>query len=115
MTVALVTGSHLYGSKEHVFSVLDDLRLTKKITQIITGGADYIDTFAILWAMDRKVNFAVEYPDWEHFGTLAGPMRNQRMLDKHQPACIIAFDGDSGTLDMIQRARARGIEVVQIP
>lgn len=114
MTTALVTGSHTRGDRDFVFATLDRLRPEIKFTRLVCGGADFIDTFAILWCMDRKVNFCVEYPHWDFFGSLAGPMRNQRMLDLYQPSCIIAFDGDSGTTDMKQRARARGIEVVQI-
>src|SRR5690349_15632713 len=111
MPIVLVTGSHTRGNQEHVFSVLDQARAEFKFDHLVCGGADYIDTFAMMWAMDRKVSFSVEYADWDRLGAWAGPARNQRMLDKYQISCVIAFNGDRGTNDMKSRARMKGIKV----
>lgn len=114
MTTAIVCGSHLRGDRDYVFAKLDEQAKKRGIRHIVCGGADYIDTFAIMWAMDRKVSFSVEYARWEAFGKQAGSIRNTWMLDRYNVKCIIAFDGDNGTRDMMAQARARGINVYQV-
>jgi hypothetical protein len=48
-------------------------------------------------------------------GKAAGSIRNQRMLDaeKHIDV-VVAFPGGRGTADMVRRARAAGIHVLEI-
>ena len=52
--------------------------------------------------------------DWEKHGKAAGAIRNQQMLDDYHPDAVIAFPGGRGTADMIKRARARMIDVIEI-
>lgn len=52
--------------------------------------------------------------DWKAHGRAAGPLRNQKMLDKHRPDVVYAFrcaGKSNGTDDMIRRSRAEGIPV----
>lgn len=49
-----------------------------------------------------------EPAQWKRYGRAAGPVRNQLMLDRHQPTIIYAFRHglrSSGTDDMVKRAR----------
>jgi hypothetical protein len=50
--------------------------------------------------------------DWRKYGAAAGPIRNQRMLEG-PPDIVVAFAGGKGTADMVQRARAAGIAVIE--
>ena len=43
--------------------------------------------------------------DWAKYGPVAGPIRNQDMLDLHRPKMVIAFPGGKGTADMVKRAK----------
>lgn len=112
--IALVCGSHTEGSEDHVWKWLDDLRAVHRFDRIVTGGAAFIDSFAMTWAMRRQVCFMVEYPDWERWGPSGGPERNGRMRRLWTPDLVIAFPGGPGTLNMMQQARAAGITVVGI-
>ena len=49
--------------------------------------------------------------DWEKHGKAAGPMRNQRMVDRGAGLCLAFPTAESrGTWDCIRRAVAAGIE-----
>ncbi len=91
----------------------DDNRLPSDI-EIISGMARGVDTLAVDWAINNWCKWH-EFPaDWEANGTAAGPIRNQKMLDEGKPDLVIAFPGGSGTADMVRRAKAAGVKVVEI-
>lgn len=55
------------------------------------------------------------YPaDWPRYGKAAGPMRNQQMVDEGKPDVVLAFPGGRGTADMVRRAKAAGVRVVEV-
>lgn len=81
---------------------------------IISGAAKGADQMAIEWAVVNWCPFE-EYPaDWKKYGTRAGPIRNQQMLDKGKPDLVVAFPGGNGTKDMVRRAKKAGVEVIEI-
>ena len=57
---------------------------------------------------------------WSHEGRKAGPVRNARMLqwavllgaELRLPVRLLAFPGGVGTANMVKRARARGLDVI---
>ena len=82
--------------------------------RIISGGARGVDTVAIDWAVVNWTDFK-EYPaDWKKYHKAAGPIRNQQMLDEEHPDLVVAFPGGEGTADMVRRAKAAGIEVIEV-
>lgn len=88
------------------------------ITVVIHGSARGADSLAMYWAqmMDsasRSVKHAPFAADWRTYGKAAGSIRNQRMLDEGKPEVVIAFDGGTGTADMVRRATLAGIRVVR--
>jgi hypothetical protein len=53
-----------------------------------------------------------EPADWDRYGKRAGFIRNQLMLDKHNPEVVYAFRAygkSNGTDDMVDRAEKAGI------
>lgn len=44
-----------------------------------------------------------------------GPIRNSKMLLDGKPTLVVAFAGRRGTADMVQKARAAGVEVIEVP
>src|SRR5882757_4993716 len=82
---------------------------------VITGGAKGADSLAYEWAMSRGANRIIYPADWKKHGNSAGPIRNQEMLDEGKPNLVIAFPGGTGTADMVRRAKAAGVEVIEIP
>jgi hypothetical protein len=112
MNTAIVCGSHTKGEQEEVFRALDLARSNFALSRIITGGADYIDNFAMQWAIARRVDFSVLYAKWSLLGNFAGPSRNCAML-RFKPDVTLAFEGGSGTNDMKLRSRDAGVKVYE--
>ena len=104
----LVCGGRDYAKADYVSRVLDGL----SVTTLVHGGARGADILAGHWALRHGVNTEVFYADWAR-GKRAGPERNQRMLDS-KPDLVVAFPGGRGTADMVRRAKAAGIEVIEV-
>lgn len=101
----------------HLYETLDDL--APRPTLIIHGAAKGADRHAKAWAESRGIEDLPFPADWyaNGFGRLdksAGPRRNQKMIDEGKPDLVIAFPGGRGTADMTTRARAAGIEVIEV-
>lgn len=94
---------------------LDRLHAARKFTAIIQGGARGADNLAKEWARTKPgiQRFECKAKWEEHGRRAAGPLRNTRMLE-WLPNLVVAFpDPDSkGTWDMINKARAAGIETI---
>jgi hypothetical protein len=64
----------------------------------------------------------VPFPaDWKAHGRSAGPKRNERMItlaashkrDGHT-VVVLAFPGGRGTADCVRRAKAHGLDIVEV-
>lgn len=122
MMRVLVCGGRDFADRDAVFRALDGL--TGDVTDehplgtipltIIHGSCR---TGADLWADEwAVVNWASikEFPaDWEAHGRAAGPIRNARMLAEGRPDLVLAFPGGRGTADMVRKAKAAGVPVVE--
>lgn len=112
----LVCGGRDFTDRTFVDGLLDGLHRAFCIREVIQGGASGVDSFARAWAEEQdEVEVRTFYADWAKDGPAAGPIRNQRMLDVGRPDYVIAFPGGKGTADMVRRAKAAGIEVIEIP
>lgn len=124
----LVCGGRDYDDKNIVYRVLYDFcdkhglwtepdeygnRLPTGLV-IIHGGAKGADRLADAWAVVNWVPFEEYKADWDKYRKAAGPIRNQEMLDTGIDV-VIAFPGGKGTEHMKRIARARGVEVIEIP
>lgn len=47
-------------------------------------------------------------------GKAAGPIRNQHMIDTAKPDLVVSFPGGAGTADMVRRAKAAGVRVIEV-
>lgn len=125
----IVTGCRDWTDKQAVFKELselywaDDLTVLGDLTVVHGACKTGADAFAAEWCKVPSTNHrkVVEDPfpaDWNEFGPMAGPMRNQEMADKGADLCLAFWDGrthKSGTHDMIVRAVTAGIPVRIIP
>jgi hypothetical protein len=84
------------------------------ISAVIHGGARGADQGAADYAKSADIKQVVFPADWELHGKAAGPIRNQRMIDEGKPDVVVAFPGGRGTADMVRRARAASIEVIEV-
>jgi hypothetical protein len=107
----LVCGGREYPERYRVKFALSDL--VPSPTLIIHGGAKGADSAASEWAIAVGVEERVFLPLWDKHGRAAGPIRNQRMIDAGRPDLVLAFPGGRGTADMVRRARAAGVPVIE--
>lgn len=124
----LVCGGRDYHNIKTVYVALDGL--VPKPTLIIQGGADGADACASEWASSRNVTERQFEPDWADltqpdarirtrrdgtkYDANAGPRRNQKMLDEGKPDLVVAFPGGGGTADMVRKAKAAGVRVIEV-
>lgn len=109
----LVCGGRDYDDAYHIWKALSELHGTRGVSVIIHGAATGADTQAMIWAQTMGVKHAPFAADWHTHGKAAGPLRNQRMLDEGRPDLVIAFPGGRGTADMVRRAKAAGVPVIE--
>jgi hypothetical protein len=108
----LVCGGRDYDKHKRIASVLGLFDELDPI--IIHGAAKGADTLAAKWAQWKGFK-AIAFPaDWEKNGKAAGPIRNQQMLDEGKPDVVVAFGGNRGTNDMVRRAKAAEIPVIEV-
>lgn len=110
----LVCGGRDYQDWRHIHAVMDDIHAKSPVTLIIEGGALGTDRQAMFWADKRGIANSTYAADWRAHGKAADPKLNQRMLDEGKPDLVVAFPGGRGTADMVRRARAAGVEVMEI-
>jgi len=116
----LVCGDRNWIDRTHMMNILDDT--FNSGDTLIYGccrGADNI-AYDILRQYktptgDMDINIKPFPADWDKYGKAAGPIRNQQMIDEGKPDIVLAFHNNiaksKGTMDMIKRANAAGIEV----
>ena len=107
----LVCGGRDFSDADFLSGILDAAKREYGNVEIINGGASGADKLAEAWAFARNVTCAAYPADWKKYGRAAGPIRNQRMLDKGRPELVIAFPGGRGTDDMVRRAMEAGVFV----
>ena len=82
-----------------------------QITEVISGGAQGIDSLGAAWAQLNNIPCGFFLPDWEKHGKAAGPIRNSLMAAEAE-ALILVWDGVSrGSQDMLNKATSKGLKV----
>lgn len=110
----LVCGGRDYHDCNRVEQCLLVANWVEPITCVIQGGARGADILARMVATKHHIP-GEEFPAlWDKYGRHAGPIRNQRMLDEGKPDLVIAFPGGAGTADMVRRAKAANIAVLEV-
>ena len=131
MKAIIVCGGRAYADRARVYIALS----VERPDHVISGGASAwikmpgstekvrvgADLFAEQWANERAVGLDVVHANWTKYGPSAGPRRNQQMLDmllrragEGHDIAVIEFPGGRGTADMVARARASGVQVIEV-
>ena len=78
------------------------------VTKVVSGHCpDGVDALGERWAEERGILVKRFPADWKKFGRMAGPLRNQQMVD-FADGLLAVWDGKSrGTNDVIRRAEER--------
>jgi hypothetical protein len=110
----LVCGGRNYADRERLFELLDELHKRYAFSLLVNGGARGADKLARVWAHERDIPVRVFTANWARNGSLAGPLRNQRMLVEGRPELVVAFPGGPGTRDMTRQATKFGVAVRRV-
>lgn len=98
---------------------LNALHVLHRFAEVVTGGAPGADTWALVWAEQRRIDRVVFHANWGRYGKAAGPRRNEKMARYLHYAsatrCCIAFPGGRGTQNMIETAQRYDITVITQP
>lgn len=102
----LVTGGRDYPDRFKVFQYLDAVAfLFGGDIMLVHGGARGADTFAEEWAKDRE-QISVRMPaQWKKYDKAAGSKRNAEMAATSGAHVVVAFRGNTGTMNMIRLAK----------
>lgn len=118
MGTLLVTGSRHLEDRELVRSGLMYalLKMDGVEHTLIVGGALGADQLAAeLWQEMKAGPITVVYADWGKDGRAAGPIRNQKMVDMKPDLCLaFPLSSSRGTIDCINRARRKGVPVIEV-
>lgn len=107
----IIAGGREYELSAEDLEVLDRLKTTLPISEVVCGMARGADLGGRDWALANGIPVR-EFPaDWQGLGRKAGPIRNQAMADYAE--ALVAFPGGKGTADMVTKATARGLKVVR--
>lgn len=90
-------------------------RLAKEAAELLLPSWDF-DPFPADWGRrcDADCRHGVRRRrDGSVFCPLAGPERNQKMVDSGLDL-VVAFKGGDGTADMVRRSRAAGVPVLRV-
>lgn len=114
----LVFGGRDYGKSEReIFllnETLDEFNKMKSFSVLISGGAKGADKLAELWANSKGIPTKIYYANWKRFHRKAGPVRNQLIIDSEKIDLAFKFPGGSGTADMYERVKLKGIYCVEV-
>jgi hypothetical protein len=111
----LVCGGRYFRNRKLMDQILTKFVLGEKgrRVEIVNGGAPGADTLAEEWAAANSIDSEAFYADWEKHGRAAGPIRNREMLASGIDL-VVAFPGGTGTADMVRRAKAAGVTVIEV-
>lgn len=110
----LVCGGRDWTDEKAVHDFLTKLHEERRIALVIEGGARGADHLARTWARKQGIPNKSFPAHWRVYGRAAGVIRNNTMLHSGKPDLVVAFPGGRGTADMVRRAKAAGVEVIEV-
>lgn len=100
--------------REFQFEALHILHKQHGFTFIAEGGAKGADTTAFWFRKRLGIDGKTWEAKWDLQGKSAGSVRNQLMLFESGAEMVIAFPGGPGTADMVRKAKARNVPVIEV-
>lgn len=108
--VTIIAGSRSFNDLDYSMFLDCLTKVPWTISKVCSGTARGIGRMGERWAREHEIPIRRFPADWSQ-GKSAGHARNQQMAD-YAEALVAVWDGQStGTMDMVTRARARGLQV----
>jgi hypothetical protein len=115
MIVLGIVGSRYFDDYDEFKKILTQwIKDNGTIDEIVSGGANGVDSMAKKYANENKIKFTVYEADWNTYGDKAGPMRNTKIVEKAN--CLLALPGpeSTGTWDTVIKAQKKKIKITNI-
>jgi hypothetical protein len=110
----IIAGSRSITSYQTVKAAIESCPWLSEVTEVVTGGAQGVDTLGDNWAWVNKLDRTIMKASWEKYGKAAGVIRNWRMA-AYADACIVIWDGKSpGSRNMLETAKSRKLKVWEV-
>lgn len=118
MVTVLVCGSRDYSNRVEIAGAMQEVfNRFGGFVQVVHGDCSGADAIAANEAKAMGFRVVPVPAQWSKYGRAAGPKRNEMMLRQFGPELVLAFSSKPyltrGTADMVRRARAAGVEVVE--
>lgn len=114
MKLIIAGGRDLVFRSSAIADVVRNFNLEKKITEIVSGGANGIDFFGGIYAEAFQIPLKTFHADWETFGKAAGPIRNKQMAE-YADALLLIWDGKSkGSANMKKQMQVSGKPIYEV-
>ena len=114
MITVIVTGGRDFTDADMMLDTLAEVeRRYGGVSLIVQGGAPGADTIAATLARMCGISYLTYRADWDEHEKAAGPIRNEKMLNAHPDAIVVAMPGGRGTADCVRRAQRKGMTVVR--
>lgn len=110
----IIAGSRDFDDYNMLCDIVDIFHRKYKITQVVSGKAKGVDTFGEYWAKSKMIPIEQFPADWDKHGKAAGPIRNSYMADYAEALIAICLKESRGTLDMIRKAKEKGLVVMEV-
>lgn len=111
----IICGGRDFDNQEMFDGAMRDVVALKGLPDRVVHGAQTgADTMADKWGRRMGLDVKSIKAEWTRLGGAAGPIRNQQMIDEFKPHRVVAFPGGPGTRNMMNKARAANIEVIEI-
>lgn len=114
MKRVLVAGGTSDNAHSRIYHALYTVHERWCIACVIHGGRSETDLLAQAWADQQGIPTEIFAADWRRQGLAAGPTIQQRMFEVGRPDLLVAFPGGRGTPDLVERARERGLFVLDL-
>lgn len=106
--VVAVVGSRSIATCKALLRRLDALHALGCVAEVVSGGANGVDTLAASWAMRNVVKLTEHLPDYRAHGAGAPLVRNGLVV-AGADLVLVVWDGQSrGTLDAVRKAVKAG-------
>jgi hypothetical protein len=110
----IIAGSRSITSFQTVKAAIESCPWLDEVTEVVTGGAQGVDTLGDNWAWCAKLDRTIMKANWEKQGRTAGVIRNKRMA-AYADALILVWDGKShGSRNMLETAKREGLKVWEV-
>jgi hypothetical protein len=109
MTKVIVAGSRTIKDYKVVEKAIIDSSF--EITEIVSGTAQGVDKLGEKYADLNGIPIKRFVAEWDRLGKSAGPIRNEEMACYADALIAVRQNRSRGTTDMINRAKAHGLQV----